>query len=61
MKFAFYAVLTAFLMIFSLGDFDYSLLFRQISIVAGAYDPPPSPPGDPNPAPPPPPDPFRKA
>ena len=59
MKSALAVFFAAFLLMFS---FDVSNFFaQQTSLVAGAYDPPPSPPGDPNPAPPPPPDPFRKA
>ena len=59
MKTAFAAFLTAFLIMFSSNMTDFHA--QQTSAVAGAYDPPPSPPGNPNPAPPPPPDPFRKA
>ena len=59
MKPAFMAFLAAFLLMFPFEDSNFSA--QQTSAVAGAYDPPPSPPGNPNPAPPPPPDPFKKA
>lgn len=59
MKSALAAFLIALLLMFSFGALNFSA--HQTSTLAGAYDPPPSPPGDPNPAPPPPPDPFRKA
>jgi hypothetical protein len=59
MKFVLIVVLTALLMIFSVSDF--AGLSQQTAVIAGDYDPPPSPPGNPDPPPPLPPDPFRKA
>lgn len=61
MKFVPIVVSAAFLMIFSVSDFEGLRSFQQTSLIAGDYDPPPSPPGNPDPPPPLPPDPFRKA
>ena len=59
MKIAFIVVSAAFLAVFSVNDFGS--LSYQNPLVAEAYDPPPSPPGNPDPPPPLPPDPFKKA
>ena len=59
MKLALIIVSAAFLTVFSVDD--CGSLSRQNPLVAEAYDPPPSPPGNPDPPPPLPPDPFRKA
>ena len=61
MKFVPIVVAAAFLMIFSLNSVEGLRFFQQTSLIAGDYDPPPSPPGNPDPPPPLPPDPFRKA
>jgi U5 snRNP spliceosome subunit len=59
MKFVLIVVSAAFLMVCSVCDF--AGLSQQTAVIAGDYDPPPSPPGNPDPPPPLPPDPFRKA
>ncbi|MBR4531595.1 hypothetical protein IKO70_04205 [bacterium] len=61
MKFVPIVVSAALLMIFSVSDFEGLRSSQQTSLIAGDYDPPPSPPGNPDPPPPLPPDPFRKA
>ena len=61
MKFVPIVVSAAFLMIFSVNDAGVLCSSQQTSLIAGDYDPPPSPPGNPDPQPPLPPDPFKKA
>ena len=61
MKFAFIVVSAAFLAVFSVSDAEGLRSSQQATLIAGDYDPPPSPPGNPDPPPPLPPDPFKKA
>ena len=61
MKFAFIIVSAIFLMTFPVSDFGGLHSSQQTPLIAGDYDPPPSPPGNPDPPPPLPPDPFKKA